>query len=158
MNGSMPAISPISTEAPMDFHILKTTWREHEPSLRQIREAVFVQEQHVPEALEWDDFDQEAVHFLALDADERPVGCVRLLASGQISRLCVGESLRNQGIGRELLLCAEEEARAQGMTEVFLHAQTQAASFYEAAGFMVNGGIFLEADIPHRQMIKELSP
>lgn len=156
MNGPMPVISSGWADS-MSCHIIRTTWQESETALRALRTAVFVQEQHVPETLEWDEFDPEAVHFLALDDAGQPVGCVRLLASGQISRLCVAEPLRNQGIGRHLLYAVEEEARAQGMDELFLHAQTHATGFYEAEGFMVNGGIFLEADIPHRQMIKELS-
>lgn len=155
MNGPMPVISSGSTD--MSCRIIRTTWSESEAALRAVRMAVFVEEQHVPEALEWDEFDPDATHFLALDDAGEPIGCIRLLPTGQISRLCVLESLRNQGIGRQLLYAVEEEARASGMSELFLHAQTHATGFYEAEGFMVNGGIFLEADIPHRQMIKELS-
>ena len=74
-----------------------------------------------------------------------------------MSRLSVLSEHRNQGIGKALLIAAEEEARGQGRDEIFLHAQTHATSFYEAAGFSVTGGIFLEADIPHRQMFKVLN-
>ncbi len=42
-------------------------------------------------------------------------GCVRERGSGQISRLCVLETRRNSGIGRALLVAAEEAARAAGM-------------------------------------------
>jgi predicted GNAT family N-acyltransferase len=166
MNGSKPATLPTSTSAPMNDNgttsipagitMLKTTWQDSEASLRSIREAVFIREQRVPEEMEWDEFDADSIHFLALNAEQHAVGCVRLLHSGQISRLCVSESLRGQGIGRLLLETVENEARQQSMSEVFLHAQTQASHFYEAAGFMVNGGIFVEAGIPHRQMTKEL--
>ena len=83
-------------------------------------------------------------------------GCVRERGSGQISRLCVLETRRNSGIGRALLVAAEEAARAAGMEKIFLHAQTHATSFYEAAGFSVSGGIFMDANIPHRQMFKPL--
>lgn len=166
MNGSKPATLPTSTSATMNDNeanqsperitTLKTTWQESESSLRAIRDAVFVREQRVPEEMEWDEFDTDSIHFLALNAKQQAVGCVRLLHSGQISRLCVTEPLRGQGIGRLLLETVENEARQQSMSEVFLHAQTQASHFYEAAGFMVNGGIFVEAGIPHRQMTKEL--
>ena len=50
----------------------------------------------------------------------------------------------------------DPEARAQGLREIFLHAQTHATSFYESAGFLVDGGIFIEAGIPHRLMVKAL--
>ena len=141
----------------MAFTVIRTDWAEHEAALRQVRATVFIQEQHVPEMLEWDGNDETSVHFLAMNDAGEPVGCIRLLPSGQLSRLSVLEQLRNQGIGKALLIAAEEEARARGMSEIFLHAQTHATSFYESCGFTVTGGIFVEADIPHRQMFKELS-
>ena len=153
----MPASSPLSSNAPVPVTITRTTWQESEAALRLIRESVFIREQGVPEALEWDDQDLQAVHFLAVAPHGQAVGCIRLLATGQLSRLAVLESFRNQDIGSALLAAAEQEARAQGMKEIFLHAQTQATHFYEHAGFTVSGGIFLEANIPHRQMFKELS-
>ncbi|MDX1803229.1 MAG: GNAT family N-acetyltransferase [Alcanivorax sp.] len=141
----------------MAFSIIETRWDEHEPALRDLRRQVFIDEQHVPEELEWDGQDQAATHFLAMDAAQQPVGCIRLLPSGQISRLCVLTEERNSGIGSALLVAAEEAARARGMEEIFLHAQTHATRFYEAAGFTVSGGIFMDANIPHRQMFKPLT-
>src|SRR5699024_237417 len=112
--------------------------------------------QRVPPELEWDDQGPDSVHFLALDEANPPIGCIRLMPNGQISRLSVLEQHRNAGIGNALLIAASEEAKTLDMKEIFLHAQTHATSFYEAAGFTVTGGIFLEADIPHRQMFKQL--
>lgn len=139
----------------MAFSIIETTWEEHEAELRALRERVFIGEQGVPEELEWDGADAACRHFLALD-DDTPIGCIRLLGNGQISRLCVIETRRNTGVGRSLLIAAEEAARGAGMGEIFLYAQTHATSFYESAGFSVSGGIFMDAHIPHRQMFKLL--
>ena len=141
----------------MAISIIETRWDEHEAALRGLRQNVFINEQHVPEELEWDGEDSAAIHFLALDAEQQPVGCIRLLPTGQISRLCVLSEQRNNGVGSSLLVAAEEAARAKGMEEIFLHAQTHATSFYEAAGFAVSGGIFMDANIPHRQMFKPLA-
>ncbi|HLR17867.1 MAG TPA: GNAT family N-acetyltransferase [Alcanivoracaceae bacterium] len=140
----------------MTFSIKKTTWAEDEQHLKAVREAVFVKEQRVPEDIEWDGEDQNATHFLATNESNEPIGCIRLLPSGKISRLSVLETHRNNGIGNALLMAAAAEAKALGMKEIYLHAQTHATSFYEAAGFAVTGGIFIEADIPHRQMFKQL--
>ncbi|MED5238381.1 MAG: GNAT family N-acetyltransferase [Pseudomonadota bacterium] len=140
----------------MAISIIETRWGEHEAALRSLRQKVFIEEQRVPEELEWDGEDNNAIHFLALDADQQPAGCIRLLPTGQISRLCVLSEHRNNGVGSSLLVAAEEAARAKGMEEIFLHAQTHATSFYEAAGFSVTGGIFMDANIPHRQMFKPL--
>lgn len=140
-----------------DIRIRKTDWEQDRERLAEIRRQVFIEEQQVPESLEWDDQDAHCVHFLATDAGEVAVGCVRLLPTGQISRLCVAETRRSEGIGRLLLDAAVNEARARRLREIFLHAQTHATSFYESAGFLVDGGIFLEAGIPHRLMVKTLA-
>ena len=140
-----------------DTRIRKTTWAADREPLAAIRRTVFIEEQHVPEDMEWDEQDNGSVHFLATDANGSAVGCVRLLPTGQISRLSVLEDRRTEGVGRALLEAAINEARAQGVREIFLHAQTHATSFYEAAGFLVDGGIFIEAGIPHRLMVKTLN-
>lgn len=140
----------------MAFSIIETTWEEHQTELRALRERIFIGEQGVPEDLEWDGADAPSRHFLALDDAQNPIGCIRLLGNGQISRLCVLETHRNTGIGHSLLVAAEEAARGADMNEIFLYAQTHATSFYESAGFSASGGIFMDAHIPHRQMFKLL--
>lgn len=140
-----------------DIRIRKTDWASDSDALSTLRRTVFIEEQHVPEDMEWDEHDATCPHFMAVDADGHCVGCVRLLSTGQISRLCVLEHRRTEGIGRRLLDAAIVEARAQGLREIFLHAQTHATSFYESAGFLVDGGIFVEAGIPHRLMVKTLN-
>ena len=140
-----------------DIVIRKTDWKSDNAPLSAIRRRVFIEEQHVPEEMEWDEYDDTCVHFLAVDGAGNATGCVRLLPTGQISRLCVSEDRRTEGVGRRLLDAAVAEARAQGLKELFLHAQTHATSFYESAGFLVDGGIFVEAGIPHRLMVKALA-
>ncbi|MFP5383008.1 MAG: GNAT family N-acetyltransferase [Gammaproteobacteria bacterium] len=139
-----------------DIRIRKTDWASDGPALSAIRRQVFIEEQKVPEDMAWDEEDATGTHFIADTPDGQAVGCTRLLPGGQISRLSVLENRRSEGIGRALLDAALAEAAAQGLREVFLHAQTHATSFYEASGFSVDGGIFLEAGIPHRLMVKIL--
>ncbi len=139
-----------------NFRIRRTSWTQDQAALSAIRRTVFIEEQHVPEDMEWDEFDEPSIHFIAEMNDGTAVGCGRLLPSGQISRLSVLDDHRCEGIGRALLDAQIVEARSRGLKEVFLHAQTHATSFYEAAGFLVDGGIFVEAGIPHRLMVKSL--
>lgn len=129
--------------------VTQVRWPEHSAELLAIRQAVFVHEQGVPEALEVDGRDDGAWHLLARDAVGLPVGCVRVLADAHIGRLAVLRSTRGQGVGRALLLAAVQLARRLGMGDLYLHAQTRARGFYEAAGFIAQGDEFPEAGIPH---------
>lgn len=52
------------TEVP-GLHILQADWAEHREALAALRLEVFVREQGVPEELEWDDADAQAIHLLA---------------------------------------------------------------------------------------------
>jgi predicted GNAT family N-acyltransferase len=136
----------------MEVHIVPVGWAAHGEKLREVRRIVFVEEQNVPPELELDDSDRGAQHFLAINEAGQPVGCCRLLPSGQIGRLAVLEAHRARGIGRRLLAAAVEHAKDQGMQRVFLNAQTQADGFYRDAGFLPAGDVFTEAGIPHQRM------
>ncbi|MCY3811093.1 MAG: GNAT family N-acetyltransferase [Gammaproteobacteria bacterium] len=117
---------------------------------------MFVEEQGVPEAEEWDGQDDASRHFIAEDGTGAAVGTARLMPSGQIGRMAVLKPLRGMGIGARLLAAAVDAARQDGYERIFLHAQTQAAGFYERAGFRPAGETFMEAGIEHRPM--ELGP
>ncbi|MCY4013099.1 MAG: GNAT family N-acetyltransferase [Gammaproteobacteria bacterium] len=113
---------------------------------------MFVEEQGVPEAEEWDGQDEASRHFIAEDDTGTAVGTARLMPSGQIGRMAVLKPLRGKGIGARLLAAAVDAARQGGSERIFLHAQTQAAGFYERAGFRGAGETFMEAGIEHRPM------
>ncbi len=123
-----------------------------------LRRAVFIDEQGVPEADEWDDLDGEAVHLLALDAG-RAVGTARLLHRGdigKIGRVCVLKSARGTGLGAALIAEGCTRLRALGCTSAKLGAQVHAIPFYEKLGFTVCGPVYDDAGIPHRDMEKPL--
>lgn len=123
---------------------------------RALRRAVFIEEQGVPEADEVDDLDDQAIHLLATD-DGTPVGSARLLVLGQtgkVGRVCVLAPVRGTGLGAALMRTAVDEFRKiPGVTKVKLGAQTHAIPFYERLGFTATGPEYLDADIPHRDMI-----
>jgi predicted GNAT family N-acyltransferase len=124
-------------------------WHGPEGEAGVIRRHVFIEEQNVPEALEWDQLDAVSTHFVARDAEGRAVGCARLTPDGQIGRMAVLPARRGEGIGSALLLAAIREAANSGCRQVLLHAQTLAASFYAGRGFEQVGEEFMEAGIPH---------
>jgi len=136
--------------------IITTDWQHDKDALSAIRRKVFIDEQHVPEQLEWDEDDDDATHFLARIGN-RNVACARLTADGKIGRMAVLEQYRNQGIGRQLLQQVIAHARDEAYPTLYMHAQASAMGFYEKAGFTVSGEPFMEAGIPHREMCLQLS-
>lgn len=126
-------------------------WHRDRRALRHIREQVFVQEQAVPPAEEWDELDAVACHFLAEHAG-RAVACGRLLASGKIGRLAVLPDFRGRGLGGRILDHMVAHALAGNPGQLYLHAQVHALGFYLRHGFVAEGEEFLEAGIRHRLM------
>lgn len=138
------------------FTIRICDWGADAAALRQIRHDVFVVEQRVPEALEWDASDARSLHALAEDMSGAPVGCARLLPDGHIGRVAVLRPWRRQGVGAALLQRLVDAAFTRGNTRAIVNAQVDAIPFYERYGFVVTGGVFEEAGIAHRVMERAL--
>lgn len=139
------------------FRVAEVTWQQARTALAKIRRRVFIEEQAVPEALEWDGLDTDAMHFLAMDAHHNPIGCARLLEDGKIGRMAVLQNWRHRGVGRALLEAAIAEGHRQGCVQLTLSAQTHAIGFYQKSGFAVCGDIYDDAGIPHRDMLLQLT-
>lgn len=139
-----------------EVHIVVTDWARDAARLAAIRRTVFIDEQGVLEALEWDADDAASVHFLALLDDATPVGCARLLPDGHVGRMAVLPAWRERGVGQALLDAVIREARTRGHRALVLSAQTHAAGFYARAGFAAVGETYEEAGIPHVAMRKTL--
>lgn len=130
-------------------------WETLGEAASQIRRVVFIDEQHVPQQEEWDGRDADCLHFLALLNDE-PVGTARLLPDGHIGRVAVLRSARGAGIGYQLMEATLDAARSAGHTHAALSAQLHALAFYERLGFVAHGEVFMDAGIPHREMVLAL--
>jgi predicted GNAT family N-acyltransferase len=139
------------------FQIRKVRWPDDAPAIQAVRKAVFVVEQGVPEALEWDGLDGHCIQVLAIDSQGTAVGTARMLADGRIGRMAVLPDYRRQGIGTALLATLLAIAREQKLPDIFLYAQSHAADFYRHHGFQAVGDEFLEAGIPHLAMKLHLS-
>jgi len=125
-----------------------------------LRRAVFIEEQGISEAEEWDDLDREAVHLLAR-VDGAAMGTARLLRQGQvgrIGRICVLPPARGTGLGAALVRAGIAALEQDPECRVIrLGAQVHALGFYERLGFAVCGPIYDDAGIPHREMERPLS-
>jgi predicted GNAT family N-acyltransferase len=129
------------------------------PAAFAVRHQVFVEEQAVPPALERDEFDDVAVHLVALRGDE-VIGTLRILLSGgsvRIGRMAVLAAHRKAGVGTRLMEHAAEVAKTMGVKETTLHAQLTAKAFYARLGYCEEGEVFEEAGIAHVTMRKPVA-
>ena len=126
----------------------------------KVRTEVFVQEQQIPEALEWDEADQSAVHAVAYNGLGQAVATGRLLkdAAGiiKVGRMAVKRVLRGSHLGHDILQALTDAAIKRGDSEIVLHAQRSAEGFYKRAGFTSRGEPFDEVNIAHIEMVKRL--
>ncbi len=122
-----------------------------------IRRAVFIVEQGRSEADDLDGLDDVAIHLVAAVATI-PVGTARLLVkgdTGKIGRVSVLPDFRGQGIGKALILKALDVfAENPGIAVARLSAMETAISFYEPLGFEATGDVFMDAGLPHRDMVR----
>lgn len=136
-------------------------WSDLEADLRDVRTRVFIEEQGVPQAMEWDAIDADATHAIARNSLGMPIGTGRgfFNPSGEyrIGRMAVLAALRGHGIGRRLLDTLMDAGRAQGAKLVGLSAQTSAVPFYLRAGFSTQGDVYDDAGIAHIEMTRSLS-
>jgi len=137
------------------FSVRPADWRIDGEVLRALREEVFIREQSVPAEMEWDEFDEQSRHVVAI-ADGVPIGTGRLLPDGHIGRMAVLREWRGRGVGSALLTTLMETARMLGMSRVVLNAQIQALPFYLRHGFQAEGEEFQDAGIAHRQMWRDI--
>jgi predicted GNAT family N-acyltransferase len=140
------------------FVVRPVNWGATRDKLRALRRKVFIEEQNVPEELEWDGADETAYHVLATSEEGEPIGTGRLMLTGQIGRMAVARNWRRCGVGGAVLQSLLELARKEGCMTVHLHAQTHAIAFYSKYGFIAVGEEFDEAGIPHRMMELKLGP
>ena len=92
--------------------------------------------------------------------DDRLLGCCLLspmdASTIRLRQMAVPNSMQGKGIGRALMIFAENIARDQGYKRLCMHARRTAIGFYEKLGYAVCGDEFVEVTIPHFTMEKSL--
>ena len=119
-----------------------------------IRTAVFVKEQKVPQTIEFDGLDKESVHVL-VKLDKKTIGCARIRSiNGKIKleRVAILKEYRNKGFEKRLMQYLISYCEARNATEIVIHAQYYLKRFYEELGFNPRGEAFFEAGIKHIEM------
>jgi len=127
-----------------------------------LRRAVFIEEQNIPESLEWDEQDAVVLHAVARNRLGQVIATARLLPAengiSHIGRVAVHRNLRSGGHGAAVMQVLEDAARKRGDSVVALNAQRSAERFYTRLGYVPHGEGFEEAGIPHIEMRRPLRP
>lgn len=139
------------------YRVREASWRDDLAPLMAVRRSVFIDEQQVPEAEEWDEHDRLCRHWLALTGKRDAVGTARLHPSGRVGRVAVLREHRGHGVGLLLMDAVIAEARTQALDRLVLHSQVHAEAFYRRLGFETCSEVFLEAGIAHVEMHLNLS-
>jgi predicted N-acetyltransferase YhbS len=92
--------------------------------------------------------------------DEKMLGCCLLTRVDsktlRLRQMAVYNNLQGKGIGRALMIFAENIARDMGYEILMMHARVTAIGFYEKLGYVKKDGQFIEITIPHVIMEKRL--
>ena len=74
----------------------------------------------------------------------------------QMRQVAVAKAFRKKGIGRLLMVFAENFCRKQHYRKIILHARYNVVDFYKKFGYSIKGSSFLEIGLKHYPMEKEL--
>ena len=133
------------------------SWAELKAEAAPLRTQVFVQEQGVPQAMEWDEFDEHCIHAVLRNRLGRSIATGRLLPAvdgvAKLGRMAVLRPMRGQRFGDLVLTGLLKAAKARGDKAVLLHAQCSAEKFYARQGFTTQGAVFQEAGMDHVEMV-----
>ena len=92
--------------------------------------------------------------------DDKILGCCMLVNTEpkccRLRQMAVINKLQGKGIGRALMIFAENIARDRGFKKITMHARKSAIGFYERLGYSVCSDEFQEVTISHYVMEKNL--
>ncbi|HEY4108445.1 GNAT family N-acetyltransferase [Puia sp.] len=92
--------------------------------------------------------------------DEKLLGCCLLspmdTQTVRLRQMAVPNNMQGKGVGRALMIFAENIARDLGYRKLCMHARKTAVGFYQKLGYGISGNEFEEVTIPHYIMEKSL--
>ena len=104
------------------------------------------------------DFEENTFHLGYFENDEI-IGIVTIIKKGKIAQLrgmAVAEDYQGKGIGKQLVLEAENILKNNKFTKIWMNARENAVPFYEKLGYKIEGEIFIIKPIGfHYLMSKE---
>lgn len=141
----------------MEYRVIPANSKELREKAFAIREEVFVVEQEVASDEEFDEFEDESHHFVALGSQDQPIGSARWRKTEKgikLERFTVKKELRGKGLGSAIVKAVLDdlkEKEASG-TYLYMHAQLDAVPLYAKFNFQKKGEQFDECGIMHYLM------
>lgn len=132
-------------------------------AILKLRSQVFVVEQRCwYQDVDGLDLSGDTCHLMAWQGDEL-VAYLRLIDPIQqdgdvtIGRVVTAPSVRNRGMGHQLMTQALEQAEKKWPDQpIYLSAQAHLQGYYSRYGFNPVGEVYLEDEIPHIGMRRDL--
>lgn len=97
---------------------------------------------------------------IVAENDGTVIGCLMLqrITDNEVKlrQMAVYDEWQGKGVGKELVIAAEQASARQGYKKIVLHARKVAVGFYKALGYQLTSGEFTEVGIPHFVMEKRL--
>ena len=106
------------------------------------------------------DFDDNTIH-LGYYEGEEIIGIVTIIKNGKIAQLrgmAVADAHQGEGIGKKLVLEAENVLKKENFSRIWMNARENAVPFYEKLGYRIEGDLFVIKPIGfHYLMSKEFN-
>jgi len=139
------------------FQFNQVDWATAATEIMQIRQKVFIIEQHFGKKILSDKHDANCFHILVTDKSSTPVACGRLNLNGQIGHIAVLMDQRREGIGTMLLSKLIRIAQCNRIYNISLNAETELSHFYSLQKFQADGPVYMKQGIPFQRMTKQLA-
>ncbi len=129
-----------------------------------IRHLVFVQEQKITLADEFDHLDTDETYYVVLfNNDMLPISTARFVddldpndKTFRICRVATLKEFRGRGYGSQCILELEQYGKEKGFKKSLIHADCTALPFYQSLGYQVCSEIFVEDGVDCVLVNKEL--
>ncbi len=142
----------------MSYNISQVKWQQAAPLLKKVREKVFVCERRIPKKIEFDQEDKTAYHMLICDGqNNEPIATGRISPRGDISRIAVIMSYRNQKIDKFIIQGLFKIAKKLKLKKVFITSPLEKVTYFTQHEFYSIGAVYMEAGIPQQRMACKIS-
>lgn len=145
-----------------NIEVLKVMDEESLKQCLKVREEVFVVEKGVSKGIEVDEhdcLDKLCDHFL-IKYQNNNVGTIRCLHTTgdiiRVQRFCFLKEQRGIGLGKTVMKYIENYYKKLGIKTIEMDAKYEVHGFYEKCGYSKTSDVFLEVNIEHIKMMKNL--